>query len=61
MSIVIMLMIGGWITTLSMVCVCGLKESGKLLRMRQRMAARLDSSVVASVPASPEIMRREVA
>ena len=61
MSIVILLMIGGWVTTLSIICLCGLKESGKLLKMRRNLALRLDSSVAAVVPASGEIMRHEVA
>jgi len=61
MSIVIMLMIGGWVTTLSMICGYGLKESGKLLKMRRSLALRLDSSVAAAIPASGEIMRHEVA
>jgi hypothetical protein len=38
MSVVVMLMIGGWIATLSMVVVCALHESGKLLKIRRRIA-----------------------
>ena len=38
MSIVVMLMIGGWIATLSMVGVCALHESGQRLKIRRRIA-----------------------
>ena len=38
MSVVVMLMIGGWITTLSMVGVCALHDSSKLLKIRRRVA-----------------------
>jgi hypothetical protein len=61
MSIVIMLMIGAWIGTLSLICVCGLRESGKLLKMREGMESRLDSSVADAVLVREEIMGREVA
>ena len=44
MSIVVKLMIGGWITTLTMIGVCALHESGRLLKIRKRMAMWLDSS-----------------
>ncbi len=47
MSVVVMLMIGGWTTTLCMFAFCALKESGKLLKIRRRMALWLDDSVVA--------------
>jgi hypothetical protein len=47
MSVVVMLMIGGWTTTICMFAFCALKESGKLLRIRRRMALWLDASVAA--------------
>ena len=39
MSIVIMLMIAAWMATLSTFCIHGLRESGKLLRLRENIAA----------------------
>jgi len=39
MSIVVKLMIGGWVTTLAMIGVCALNESGKLLNLRKRIAS----------------------
>ena len=47
MSVVVMLMIGGWTTTLCMFAFCALKESGKLLKIRRTMALWLDASVAA--------------
>ena len=38
MSVVVMLMMGGWIATLSMVGVCALHESGRLFKLRRRIA-----------------------
>ena len=47
MSFVMMLMIGGWVATLSMVGTCALDESGKLLQIRRRAALWLYSSTAA--------------
>lgn len=38
MSIVIVVMIAGWTTTLAMIGFFALKESGKLLKIRERVA-----------------------
>lgn len=60
MSIIVMLIIGGWSATLSMIAVCALKESGKLRQVRRDTALWIDSSLRAAVPASEET-EREVA
>jgi hypothetical protein len=39
MSLVVKLMIGGWATTLAMIGVCALNESGKLFNIRRRLAS----------------------
>jgi len=39
MSFVVKLMIGGWATTLVMIGVCALNESGKLFNIRKRIAS----------------------
>jgi hypothetical protein len=41
MSLVIKLMIGGWATTLAMIGICALNESGKLSSLRRRIASWL--------------------
>ena len=59
MSTVIMSIIGAWIATLSMIFVYGLRECGKLLKIRQQMALRLDSSSAEAVSSLEESMGRE--
>ena len=44
MSLVVKLMIGGWTTTLLMIGVCALNESGKLNNLRRRIALWLEPS-----------------
>jgi hypothetical protein len=44
MSLVMKLMIGGWATTLAMIGVCALNESGKLFKIRKRIASWLEPS-----------------
>ncbi len=44
MSLFMTLMIAGWITTFAMVGFCALEESGKLRKIRKRMAMWLDNS-----------------
>jgi len=61
MSTVIMLIIGAWIGTLSVVFVYGLRECGKLLKIRQPMALRLNSCSAEAVSLLEESMGREVA
>ncbi|MGA7684166.1 MAG: hypothetical protein WCC32_00860 [Terriglobales bacterium] len=61
MSIITMLIIGGWSATLSMIAVCALKESGKLRQIRRHAALWIDSSLRAAVPASEKNMERDVA
>jgi len=46
MSVVVMLMIFGWSTFFAMIAFYALKESGKLLKIRRRMALWLDNSLV---------------
>jgi len=61
MSIVVMLMIGGWISTLAMIGFCALKESGQLLQIRRRMAHWLHSPAPAVVRMPEEGLRRGMA
>lgn len=42
MSVVTEVIIGGWTTTFAMFAFLALKESGKLLRIRQSIASRLE-------------------
>jgi len=49
MSIIVILMIGGWATTLAMIGGCALYESGRLFNLRKRIA-RLK-------PSMPRIVR----
>ena len=51
MSFVVKLMIGGWTTTLAMIGFCALNESGKLLKIRERIAQWLESSASLVRPA----------
>jgi len=44
MSFIAKLMIGGWATTLGMIAVCALNESGKLSVMRKRIASWVQPS-----------------
>jgi hypothetical protein len=61
MSIIVMLIIGGWSATLSMIAVCALNESGKLHKIRRHAALWIDSSLHAAAPASEKNLGREVA
>jgi len=45
MSVVTMLMIAGWAATFSFVGISALHESGKLNRIRRRLALWLDASL----------------
>jgi hypothetical protein len=44
MSLVVKLMIGGWATTLAMIAVCALNESGKLFNISKRIASWMQPS-----------------
>ncbi|MGO9405426.1 MAG: hypothetical protein ACLPVW_18365 [Terriglobales bacterium] len=44
MSVVVLLMIGGWVATLSMIGFCALKESGKLPSIHRRIGLWLEAS-----------------
>ncbi|MGA6985292.1 MAG: hypothetical protein WBZ01_04505 [Terriglobales bacterium] len=44
MSIIVRLMIGGWATSFAMFSFFALNESGKLLRIRQRIALSLEAA-----------------
>ena len=59
MSIVVMLMIGGWIATLSMVGVCALHESGQWLKIRRRIALWLLQPSTAPVRGREEGLQPE--
>jgi len=45
MSVITMLIIGGWAATLSFIGICALNEAGKLQRFRRRLALWLDASL----------------
>jgi len=45
MSVVVMLMIFGWSTFFAMIAYYSLKESGKLLKIRRRIALWLDDTL----------------
>jgi hypothetical protein len=53
MSIFVKLMISGWLTSFAMIGYCAACESGKLLRLRQRIGWWLDSlkTAAAGTPA----------
>jgi hypothetical protein len=51
MSLVVKLMIGGWATTVAMIGFCALHESGKLHKIRERIALWLESSAALVRPA----------
>jgi hypothetical protein len=44
MSLVVKLMIFGWATTLAMIGVCALNQSGKLFNLRKGIASWVESS-----------------
>ena len=46
MSVVVMLMIFGWSALFAMIAFYALRESGKLLKIRRRMALWLDNTLV---------------
>ena len=54
MSIVVKLIIGGWITTFVMVGVCALNESGKLLRIHERLGRWLKTLAPVEIGACAE-------
>jgi hypothetical protein len=58
MSLIAKLIIGGWATTLAMVGVCALSQSGQLLGIRKRIASWLEASsgpIEANETTSPEL------
>jgi hypothetical protein len=46
MSLFVRLMIVGWLTTFAMIGFCALAESGKLLKIRKRLAAWLEGPAI---------------
>jgi hypothetical protein len=60
MSIVMEVIIGGWMTTFAMFGFLALAESGKLLKIRNRMALWLESAATA-VRNEPELEREDAA
>jgi hypothetical protein len=57
MSLVSKLMIGGWITTLAMIGVCALNESGKLLEIGRRIVLWLETPASAVGRTSKESLQ----
>jgi len=51
MSFVVKLMVGGWATTLAMIGICALNQSGKLFNLRKRIASWVQPSDARNVPA----------
>jgi hypothetical protein len=51
MSFVVKLMMGGWATTLAMIGVCALHQSGKLFKIRKRIASWVQPSDARNVRA----------
>lgn len=49
MSVVVMLMIFGWTTFIGMIGFHALKESGKLLKIRRRLALWVDDTLVSEI------------
>ena len=56
MSTIIMVTIGVWITTLTMNFVYSVRECGRVLKIRQPMALRIDSSSAEAI-SSLEVSR----
>lgn len=50
MSLVLILMIGGWSATVLMIGVCALNEAGKLRTIRRRVALWLLETSAAQIP-----------
>lgn len=62
MPVVLKLMISGWSTFFAMIGFYALKESGKLRKMRRRLALWLDNTLVPAVDrASEEVFSRGAA
>jgi hypothetical protein len=59
MSIVVMLMIFGWSASIAMIGFYALKESGKLLEIRRRLALWLDNTLTPAVVGSEESPKHE--
>ncbi len=59
MSLFAKLMIGGWTSAIAMSGFCALDASGKLIRVRRRMASWLDPSDRAVVRTSGEMLETE--
>jgi len=53
MSLVAKLMIGGWITTLTMIGFCALNESGKLHKIGKRIRLWLETLAPAARSSNP--------
>jgi hypothetical protein len=54
MSLVVKLIIFGWIATFATIGCCALHESGKLLKIGKRIASWLESSGAAAADTSDE-------
>lgn len=57
MFLVNVLMVGGWAVTLSIIGLGALSESGRMLRIRRRLALWLDASAVAGARAQRNTVR----
>jgi hypothetical protein len=54
MSVVVMLIILGWSAVFAMLGFYALKESGKLMKMRRRLALWLDDSLAPAINQRPQ-------
>lgn len=54
MSIIVKLIITGWITTFAMIGFFALKESGKLRKIRRRISSWWEASASSSAVSAPE-------
>jgi hypothetical protein len=54
MSLVVKMMIVGWIATLAMIGCCALNESGKLLNIRKSVGSWLETFAARAVGTSGE-------
>lgn len=60
MSFVVKLIIAGWITTFAMIGFSALYESGKLLKLRNRLAILLESWAARLVGTREESLQADV-
>jgi len=59
MAFVVKLMIGGWATTLAMIGICALNQSGKLFNLRKHIASWVEPSYTREVREFPDTMQAD--